>query len=446
MNVRIFLPLVVVVLLLLSAGAARAQNAITFDSLARLVDPYFAPELVQDVKDALPQTPIDVWGYAVGDYSGDEINDMAVVIRQRGDSRRKMSAYFFVDDEGILRLIKQTDVDFVELPIEVSVAIARGNAYMTRKVKEFNWEVYGYRFHSGVVMMVDKFTSERQDNLNYETYRNFQTLEGYERYISMTDTTILFRSDFLTTPSYSRGRDVSTGYQATARAQLSRYIMQGSYYWQNEHDLTLDVRSAYDNEYLYFNIQVLDDEVIPIGLNGNDTTADRMEMWLDMYSLGDRFRVGRRARDFRMKTDSNIYAFNIALGDFIDQGARVKISSSNTLDDEQLNAAKAIKAVAAKNDSGYTLKLRIPFGLFGFDKAPLDEGQLTQFGLSVVTHDVDNPYRPEETTSITTSQNFDRTKPATFGAIVLVPNSHYYGESTNIFLGELKERLQEVGF
>jgi len=433
-------------LLLLAGWRAQAQTAITFDSLSALIDPYFAPELVQDVRNALPQSPIDVWGYAVGDYSGDEANDLAVVIRMRGDSRRKMSVYFFVDDEGILRLIKQSNVDFVELPIEVSVAIARGNVYMTRKVKEFNWEIYGYRFRSGVMMMVDKFTSSRQDNLNYETYRNFQTLEGYERYISLTDTTIIFRSDFLTTPSYSRGRDVSTGYQATARAQMSRYILQGSYYWHDEHDLTLDVRSAYDDDYLYFNIQVMDDEVIPVGLDGSDTTADRLELWMDLYSLGDRFRVGRRTRDFRMKTDSNIYAFTIALGDFIDQQARVKISSSNILDDNQINAAKAIKAVAARIDSGYTVKLRIPFGLFGFAKPPLEGDEMTKFGMNVIVHDIDNPYRPEEATTITTSQNFEKTKPATFGAIVLVPDSQYYGESTNIFLGELKERLQDVGF
>ncbi len=444
MRLRIILP--TFLLFLLIGTTARAQTAVSFDSLAKLIDPYFAPELVQDVRDVLPQTPFDVWGYGIGDYSGDGANDLAVVTRMRNDQRRKMTVYFFVDDEGILRLIKQVNVDFVELPIEVSVAIANGNAYMTRKVKDANWEIFGYRFQDGVVMMVDKFTTEVQGNLSYETYRNFQTLEGYERYVGATDTNVIFRSDFLTAPSYSRGRDVSTGYQATARAQRSKYIMRGSYYWRNEADLTLDVRSAYDKDYLYFNINVVDDEVLPTGLNDVDSTADRLELWLDMYSLGDRFRVGRRNRDFRMKTDSNIYAFAISLGDFVDQQARVKISSSNTLDDNQMNAAKAIKAVATKIDSGYAVKLRIPFGLFGFEGVPIAQDGLTSFGMNVVVHDVDNPYRPEEVTVITTSQSFDRTKPATFGAVVLVPNSQYYGESTNIFLGDLKERLHEVGF
>jgi len=432
--------------LLAVAPAARAQNAITFDSLAKRIDPFFAAELVQDLKDALPQSPYDVWGYDVGDYSGDGANDIAIVIRQRNDTKRKMGVYFFIDDEGILRLVKQALVDFVELPIEVGVAIADGSAHMTHKLKEFNWEIYGYRYRDGVVMMVDKFTTERQGLMTYESYRNFQTLEGYERYLNTNEGDILFRSDFMTTPSYGRGRDVSSGYQTTTVAKMTRYIMQGSYYWQDEKDLTLDVRSAYDREYLYFNILVHDDHVVPAGLNGVDTTADRLELWFDMYSLGDRFRVGRRTRDFRMKTDSNIYAMNISLGDFIDQQSAVKLSSSNTLDEKQLNAIKAIKSVAMQADSGYTVKLRIPWPLFGFETAPLEDEDVMQFGLNVVVHDVDNPYRPEEVTSITTSQNFDRMKPATFGSLVLIPGSKYYGESTNIFLGELKERLKEVGY
>lgn len=427
-------------------ATAHAQTAITFDSLARAVDPFFAPELVKDIRDALPQNAFDVWSYDVGDYTGDGANDFALVIRQRNDSRKRMNLYFFVDDDGTLRLIKQTTVDFVELPIEVGVAISQGTAYMTRKLKEFNWEISGYRYRDGVVMMVDKFTTAPQGNMTYETYRNFQTLEGYERYINSTDTSLVFRSDFLTTPCYNRGRDVTSGYQATARAALTRYILRGSYYWGGEGDLALNVRSAFDKDFLYFSIFVRDDEVIPVGVKDNDTTADRLELWLDMYSLGDRFRVGRRARDFRMKTDSNIYALTIALGDFGDQQARVRLSSSNNMDEMQRNAAKSIKAVASKLDSGYAVKLRIPFMLFGFNGAPLEDNEPMQFGMNVVVHDVDNPYRPEQVTTMTTSQSFDRLKPATFGSIVLLPNSSFYGESTNVFLGDLKERLNEVGY
>lgn len=444
MNLRHLLPALAG---LLVAAAAHAQDPLSFQDFAARIDPYFAPELVQDVKEALPQAQFDIWGYDVGDFSADGNNDLVISVRQKNDSKKRMSVFFFVDDEGTLRLIKQTSVDFVELPIEVGVSISQGNAYMMHKLKEFKWEVYGFRFKSGVMMMVDKFTTDRQGALTYETYRNYQSLEGFERYLNTNTNDIAFRSDFLTTPSYERGRDVSTGYQSTTSASLSKYVQSGSYYWHGDADCSFDVRSAYDNDFLYLNIYVRDDSVISPGINEIDSTADRLEIWLDMYSLGDRFRNAHRTRDFRMKTDSNIYAFSVTLGDFVDEQPRVKISTSNELDEEQTAAAKKIKTIAARADSGYSVKVRIPFRLLGFEHPPLDDsGGLAEFGMTVVVHDVDNPYRTEEATTITTSQDFERTKPATFGAIVLIPPTRYYGEAVNIFIGDLKERLQEVGF
>jgi hypothetical protein len=433
-------------LLIAPASAALAQNAISFDELAKRIDPYFAPELVQDVKEELPQSAFDVWGYDVGDFSGDSAYDLAIAIRMKNDRGRKVSTYFFVDDEGVLTLIKQATYDFVELPVEVGVSIYQGNFYVTHKLKEFQWEIYGYSYRNGVVMMVDRFTTERQGTLTYETYRNFQTLEGYERYLNTNDEELVFRSDFLTTPAYARGRDVSSGYQATTSASFSKYILHGSYFWKGEEDLSIRARSAYDDDYLYFSIFVRDDVPVGTGVNDIDTTADRIGIWIDTYMLGDRFRVGRRSRDFRMKTDSNIYSFTISLGDFIDLPAKVKVSTSNVLDPEQSAAVKRIKAVAIKQDSGYAVKVRIPFQFLGFEKAPVDDSLLTQFGMTIVDYDVDNPYRPEETTIMATSQKFEAGKPATFGSIVLVPHALHYGEAVNIFLGDVKERLKEVGF
>jgi hypothetical protein len=432
--------------MLCAAGAAQAQTSITFEEFAKRIDPYFAPELVGDIKDVLPQNPFDVWGFDVGDFSNDGANDLAIAIRMRNDRGRKITAYYFVDDQGIMKLVRQMSYDFVELPVEVGVSIYKGNFYITRKLKEFHWEIFGYTYRDGVVMMVDRFTTEQQGSLTYETYRNFQTLEGYERYLNTNDEQQVFRSDFQTTPAYNRGRDVSSGYATTTSVRFSKFIIGGSYFWTGEEDAAIEARSAYDDDYLYFNIRVIDSHVVGLPVNNIDTTADRLVIWLDTYTLGDRFRVGRRSRDFRMKTDSNIYAFTVALGDFLDIETSVKVSTSNLLDDVQNQAIRNIKAVALKQDSGYVVKIRIPFQFIGFPKAPVDDSAITSLGMTIVVHDVDNPYRPEETTVIATGQNFEEAKPATFGAVMLVPPSLHYGEATNIFLGEIKERLQDVGF
>jgi len=432
---------------LASLLVASAQEPITFEQLAERIDPYFAPELVQDVKDVLPQSAFDVWGYDVGDFSGDGANDLALTIRLRTDNRRRVNVYFFVDQEGILQLVKQSTQSFVELPIEVGVSVSNGNAYIARKQSETEWGIEGYRFVDGVIMLVDQFTTTQQGNLTHEEYRNYQTLEGNERYRSAANGEEVFASQFLTIPSYGRGRDVSTGYQATATTYLSKYVLNGSYYWSGDSDLSFSLRSAFDDEYLYFNIMVRDDQVVPVGPAGADTIADRLEIWFDSYTLGNRLRVGKRARDFRTRTDTNIYAFGITLGDLIDKPADIRISTSNLFDLIQTAAAKKIRAVAARADSGYTVKVRIPWALLGFAAPPLGlDSDLAEFGATILVFDVDNPYRPEETTTMASSENFEAAKPATFGALVLVPAARYYGDAVNIYLGEIKERLQEVGF
>jgi hypothetical protein len=255
----------------------------------------------------------------------------------------------------------------------------------------------------------------------------------------------VFKTQFLSIPSYSRGRDISTGYVATANVDMSKFILEGSYYWRGKEDASTSIRSAYDSEFLYYNVAVRDDQVVPGGIDPGDTVVDRLELWLDMNILGDRFQ-GVQTSGFRFSTDTNIYAFYITPGDFIDQPANVRVASANIMDDDQVAAARRVKAVAIRHDDGYAIKMRIPWQLLGYPTAPLSETESMEFGMTMLVHDVDNRYRPEEVTTLSTSLNFSPTKPATFGALILVPNSEFYGYSENIFLGEVKDRLHEVGF
>lgn len=436
----LFLPLF---FLLFPFDPARAQESITFEKLAELLDPYFAPELVGDVKTVLPAAPFDVWGFDVGDYSGDGYNDLMVSIRLRSDRKNEMQVFYFVDIEGMLEVVRQESAKFVELPIEVGVTIGNGNAYLLYKREEYSWEIFGRRYRDGVVMLVDRYTTSRNVALTHEQYRNYQTLECFDRYLRVRDEEEVFRADFLTVPSYRRGRHISAGYAQTITASTSDFLLDGAYYWTGENDLAVNVRSAWDAQYLYYNVMVDDDETVPSVEAG---TGDHVEIWLDLYGYGDRLTTGSRKQDFRLTSDTNIYGLMVSLGDLLEQEPGVEISTTNLFDEGQTRATSKVRAVASRIDSGWSLKIRIPFALFGYETTPIDENSLLEIGSSVIVHDVDNPYRPEEVTMMGTSHNFDSTKPATFGAIVLVPPTMHYGESENIFLDQVKERLQEIGY
>ncbi len=444
MLIRLLLPLVIV--LIIAVGTTvHAQEAIRFDELAELIDPFFAPELIEDVRREMPEDDFMVWGYDVGDYSGDGYNDLVMTTRMLRDRGRNISVYFFVDVEGILTLVKKEATNFVELPIEVGVTVTQGNAYRINKREEYGWTSYGYHFRDGVLIQVDEFITEQRGAMVHERYRNFQTLEAYDRYVRLRDDKEEFRSDFLVVPSYTRSRDLSTGYNATAMAKLTRYVKNGAYYWKGEDDFSVEVRSAHDEEYLYFNIMVRDDQVVPLGSEDADSIGDHVEIWLDVHAFGDRIYTGKKNNQFRVKTDTNIYGFTISLGDFIAQHPRVKVSTSNLLDEMQSASMTRIKAVTVMQDDGYSLKVRIPFHTIGFEGPPMDDSALTELGLTVRVHDYDSKYRPEEVTIIDTSGDFDPSKPATFGSLLLVPPALHYGDTANIYLSDIKKRLEEVG-
>ena len=302
---------------------------------------------------------------------------------------------------------------FFELPIEVGVTIGDGLAYLIYKRVEGNWEIFGRQYRDGVIMLVDTYTTTRGDVLTHEIYRNYQSLEGFDRYLRVRNDQEIFRNDFLTVPSYRRGRHVSAGYAQTASASMSAYLVRGAYWRNDESDLRVSIRSAWDPDYLYFNVIVDDDQLEPYAQD-NDTVGDRVEIWMDMFLFRDRFRVNSRKTDFRMHSDTNIYGLLIDLGDLADKAPNVSISTTNLFDESQTQATSKVRAVAARRDSGWTLKVRVPFKLLGYPKAPVDESDLLEIGTTAVVYDLDNPWRPNEVTVMATSHNFDNTKPATF--------------------------------
>ncbi|MGE3799860.1 MAG: sugar-binding protein [Candidatus Kapaibacterium sp.] len=437
--------LLILPLVLFSLNRAEAQEAITWENLAEQLDQFFAPELLGDIQKGLPATPFDVWGFDVGDYSGDGYNDLIVSIRMKNDRSRDMKIFYFVDIEGIVEVVRQETAQFIELPIEVGVTIGDGKAYLIFKKLEGNWEIFGRQYQDGVIMLADHYMTTRGEVLTHETYRNFQALDGFDRYLRVRNDEEIFRNDFLTVPSYRRGRHISAGYAQTATASLSPYIVRGAYWRSDEKDLRINLRSAWDPDYLYFNVIVDDDQVEPRAYD-NDSIGDRIEIWIDMYPYRDRFLVSSKRTDFRLQSDTNIYGLMVDLGDLADKAPNVRVSTTNLFDDAQTRATSKVRAFAARRDSGWTLRVRIPFKLFGFDTAPVDEANLLEIGATVVVHDLDNPWRPTEETVMASSQNFDSAKPATFGSVVIVPAALHYGESENIYFGEVKERLDEIGY
>ncbi len=430
-------------------AALSAQSGMDFEEFKRRADPYFAEELLADVRNAMPLgASYRIWGWDVGDFSGDGVYDLAVSLHVSGSRKRECLVYMFVDVDGFLVNISKMPFPFIDLPLEVGVVIRDTSCYVTVKRKSEDWSILGYRFREGAVVLVDQFITNRVESLGHESYRSFQTLATRERFLRKDDEAA-YESQYITIPCYGRGRQVFAGFVPEASVQGIDHVTEGSYWWAGEEDVSFRARMVYDDDYLYMRVHVRDSNVVT---GWCDTcVADHLEIYLDVSpeaesGVSRNVSIANRSDiNVRHTSDSGLYTIVVRLGDFADRLPRVVVRTTDDLDPTQNQARRQIRAVSARSNDGYVVKVRIPFVLLGYQKAPIDERRHTEFGCTVAIHDVDNEFRAEEFTVIASSP-LKYLDPSTYGVMRFIPDGVWYGESSNIYGEAVLNALRELGF
>ncbi|HRP02026.1 MAG TPA: hypothetical protein PLE30_05185 [Candidatus Kapabacteria bacterium] len=437
---------IIIVLLIVFSSQLFAQSGIKFLEFAKRIEPYFNESMIADIKNQLPQNEdYFIWGYDVGDFSGDPYYDIAVTLRIAGDRSKNMQVYLFADIDGFLKQVHQESIEFIELPLEVGVAIRQGACYVTKKQKQYNWDIYGYRYQNGNLIQKDEFYTRKLKDLTYEKYRNYDNLKASEKYINLKSNKSNFERDFSIIPSYSRGRRIYSGYADGIKVDNVDYIYDGAYWWKGAEDCSYYLTSVYDNEYLYFTAEVNDDYIVV--QNCDTCIADHITLAIDInqYDTSDRF--ADKSEDkvkFRKSITNGLYMFDIYPGDFIKTLPYCKVSTTDSLSNEQKYESKDIKVIADYNDSKYIVKFKIPFNLFG-NKLTITKNNGLELGATIMVTDYDNEFRPEEYSILSTS-NFKIGDSSTLGILKIIPEKHWYGHSTNIFIDDVVKNLLINGF
>lgn len=441
--------LIILVVFMGLSVSLQAQSGMEFAEFKRKIEPYFAEDLIEDLRAAMPQgAQYRVWGWDVGDFSGDGYHDVAFSVNILGTRKRECIVYLFIDNEGFLVNIARYPLQYVDLPLEVGVVIKEGACFVTQKKKAESWSIRGYQYRDGAVVHFDEFVSDRVESYGHEAYRNFRTLETRERFIGPKGDAV-FETSYQTIPCYQRGRQIFAGYASEVMVNEVRNVHDGAFWWKGPDDGSFSAKAVFDDDFLYLRINVLDSTVVT---GWCDTcTADRFEIWLDATPPDERSGSRYVLEDnkgrikFRTESDSGLYAFSIRIGDFADLRPTIKVRTTDELEPEQQAAVQAVRVVTALRSDGYVIKVRIPFVLLGYDRAPVEERQLTELGCTLALYDVDNEFRPEETSLVATSP-IGTLDPSTYGAIRFVPEGLWYGETTNIYTDAVMAQLRELGF
>ncbi len=437
-----------VLLLILTQKPVLAQGGMSFDELTGKLSVYFADELLADLPKSLPRgIPYRIWGWDVGDFTGDGYNDLALSIYISTSRKRECQVYLFGDIDGYLVNVATYAVPFIELPLEVGVVIKDTTCYIARKRRDEDWSVKGYRFYQGSIILVDEFRSNKVLSFDHETYRNYRTLETRETFADRNGKTV-YDNQYITIPCYDRMRQLYAGTTGEAHVWSIRNVRSGSFWWKGETDASFRARLVYDANYVYVRVTVIDSNVVT---GWCDTcAADRLEVWFETNMPDECLsrtieRIDKKGIVPRKTASSGIYGFVVTIGDFEDKRPSVRLKTTDDVFSESADLVSDVRVVTAQHVNGYTVKLRIPLELLGFAQPPVQGADDSEIGCTIMVVDVDNDFRPEETTIIASS-SLEYMNPSTYGGLRFIPAEKIYGEATNFYVDAVIANLRELGF
>lgn len=426
-----------------------SQSGMTLAEFKVKLEQYFNEDMVNDVVNKIPQqTRFTVWGWDVGDFSGDNNSDLAFSLKILGESRKVVYVYMFVDIDGYLEPIYVLQLQYVSLPLEIGVSIRNNMCSITQKREKDFWTIKSYTFENGVLFLVEDYTSQLFPNYGLETTINYRNNECKIKVESIGKNPLNFQSNYYFVPSYPRNSYVYKGYPIVTNVDKVDFVVKGSYYWKGETDASFSIKSSFDQRYLYLTMIITDDYFVP--KECDKCIGDKVIFWFDFQPFSSSFRrIFKKTENqliLREKPEGNLYKIEFNLGNLLEKSPFVEaVNSNEQLDEEQIKSIEKIKLFFTVENARYVLKVRIPFSLFGYEQMPL-EGELPAYiGFNAMYVDVDNEFRPNEITLITNSE-FDEAKPSTFGELILIPDFQKFTFAKNVYLQNLLRVLEDFGF
>lgn len=424
----------------MAVGTVRvsAQSGLSFEEFKVKLQKYFDDDLIEDVRAQLPTADrYAIWGWDVGDFSGDGYPDIIFGFSRIGVKNRMVEVVALVDIDGYLTPIERKKVPYIDLPIEVGVSVKDGAFSVVRKVGTDHWTIESARFDNGAVVDVSSFETVKQKAGTLESTTLYSDLRAIEKMRDSRTSKVVDEKQYQLVPTYRRGRYLYNGQVPTSYCGGIDNVPRGAFWWEGERDCSFRVRTAYSEEHLYVLVDIVDDAVV--AQRYEQSGSERVEVWIDAGNIS----LGTERRP-EVMTDSAIFVIKINPADFSSKRPEVSVSATGELTDMQREAVDNIVAMATLSDSGWVAKVRIPFQFLGFAGAPVDDEKPVSLGINVAVADVDREFWPDEETVLVASPA-GVLEPSRYGRLMLIPDGIIFGKTRNIWSDAVYERLREVG-
>jgi hypothetical protein len=379
---------------------------------------------------------IQVWGYDIGDYSGDKNDDLAFSYRSSTDSKKNMNIMFFINQIDSFFLASSFTMKYSSLPIEIGFSIQNMECQVTHKVDEGFWEIKSYSMINGNFVMTGFYESKnelikgsRRKFLGYEKSFNMRNSIASENYYDLITGKKYFKRKYFIIPCYKNNRRIFKDYTTTMFDTNSTFITYGYLNWKDENDLSISFRSTYDDSGFIFTYIIKDDTLLTNSKNG---VADHLNLWFDNAPQNLIF-TKRDGVYVREGQDENIHKIEINFDNII---MKSTCNNSEAISKSLADGVTLQYSELTKNL--YLCKIRVPFNVFGGDLS----GYLTGFGWEYF--DYDNLSTPEKYT-VMSSSVLEAWNPASLGELLIIHDNDFYGKVINYELPKVIDYLKEYG-
>lgn len=418
-----------IVLVFMFSSITLAQSGSSLKDFQKKLSDYYDQELIADVIAEISDEQAKVWSWDIGDYSLDDHNDVAFVVRFPKEKNKACSVYFFIDINGTLTLVHKQARAFIESPLEVGVAIKNGDCHVTSKNEQFNWNITGYQFRQGVFYESDQFSTSRSGGQTREIHRDLMQRRNKTHVFSTRSEETSYYHHYHDIPVYSSDITIPYGFHKPIIINAPEDVIKGAFYWKGPQDASIIIeKSVYNNTHWELELLIIDDTLIQ---SRCDTCLqDKVNIYVSEIIPSLSKTISKDT-----STLSTIKTIELVPNDMFPHLSYMKVSDMNT----------SIPIEFHRESNGYHIKAIIPFSvlpIFDFNSSSTEK---VSIGCTIELIDVDNPYRPEEQTRIVDS-DFEYGNSASLGVLTFYPVNTYDGVIHRQFSRQFVQTLQQLGF
>lgn len=424
--------LLLILLILISTNSLFSQSALTYDDFKKALLNYYEEDMISDLKQIKPQIETSqFWSWDVGDYTGDGYPDLAFVTKDKSVSGKNLTVTLVVDIDGYLVKVKEFQEKYIELPLEVGIAIKENTCFVTNKIKQFHWNITGWYVENGNFKQRSIYRTEKHTAaVTKESLIDFSKSLAEERIVHSTTGKVSQINKIQYYPLFSEYDQYQSGNQEKRVFSTIQFVESGAYYWKGEEDCSFRMQLTKKDDFLYAMIEVVDDSLV-VGSDYSSVDKVRISFYQHEKSndgmLKQFFSTLQKSTIQTKPIKSKKIDYEFSLGDFMTTKSSVTLPSSTEANVDVI-----------KTNNGYVLYAKIPFS-----EIIADNNTTSEIGFSVAVIDADSDFYPEITTVLSSEDYDDKMKIST---LVIKPIQEIVQPYVNLYEPLLITNLKKYGY